>query len=50
VPRYIEFRAEPFPRTPSMRVKKSALVAEVDDPLRNTWDRDREMRDWAQRA
>jgi len=50
VPRYIEFRSEPFPRTPSMRVKKSALVAEVDDPLRNAWDRDREMPDWAQRA
>jgi carnitine-CoA ligase len=50
VPRYIEFRTEPFPRTPSMRVKKSALVTEVDDPFRNAWDRDHEMPDWAHRA
>ncbi len=50
VPRYIEFRLEPFPRTPSMRVKKSALVAEARDPLAGVWDRDREMPDWARRA
>jgi crotonobetaine/carnitine-CoA ligase len=46
VPRYIQFRAEPFPRTPSMRVKKSAIVAESEDPLRDTWDRDSAMPDW----
>ncbi len=45
VPRYIEYRAE-FPRTPSMRVKKSALIAEVDDPLAEAWDRDTELPDW----
>jgi carnitine-CoA ligase len=47
VPRYIEFREEPFPRTPSMRVKKSELVAQIEDPLRDAWDRDREMPDWS---
>jgi crotonobetaine/carnitine-CoA ligase len=46
VPRYIEYRAEPFPRTPSMRVKKSELVASAGDPLDKTWDRDRELPDW----
>jgi crotonobetaine/carnitine-CoA ligase len=49
VPRYIEYRSE-FPRTPSMRVKKSALLAEVDDPLAGAWDRDREMPNWSQKA
>jgi carnitine-CoA ligase len=49
VPRYIEYRSD-FPRTPSMRVKKSALVAEVDDPIRDAWDRDREAPDWATRT
>jgi crotonobetaine/carnitine-CoA ligase len=46
VPRYIEYRTEPFPRTPSMRVKKSALVAVVEDPLARAWDRDRELPGW----
>ena len=46
VPRYLEYREEPFPRTPSMRVKKSELVASVEDPLANAWDRDRELPDW----
>jgi carnitine-CoA ligase len=49
VPRFIQYRSE-FPRTPSMRVKKSALVAEADDPLAGAWDRDREMPDWAVRT
>jgi crotonobetaine/carnitine-CoA ligase len=49
VPRYIEYRTEPFPRTPSMRVKKSALVAEVEDPFARAWDRDRELPDWNER-
>jgi crotonobetaine/carnitine-CoA ligase len=47
VPRYIEYRTEPFPRTASMRVKKSDLVAQASDPLANAWDRDQEMPDWA---
>lgn len=50
VPRYIEFRVDPFPRTPSMRVKKSELVAQTSDPLANAWDRDRQMPRWATRA
>jgi hypothetical protein len=33
-----------------MRVKKSALVSEVDDPFEHAWDRDREMPDWSQKA
>jgi carnitine-CoA ligase len=49
VPRYIEYRAEPFPRTPSMRVKKSALLAEVEDPFALAWDRDQELPDWNER-
>jgi crotonobetaine/carnitine-CoA ligase len=46
VPRYIEYRTDPFPRTPSMRVKKSALIAEIDDPFAGAWDRDTELPDW----
>jgi carnitine-CoA ligase len=47
VPRYIEYRVEDFPRTPSMRVKKSALIAEVEDPFENAWDRDSELPEWS---
>lgn len=43
VPRYIEYRTEPFPRTPSMRVKKSALIAEADPPGAVVWDREAEL-------
>jgi carnitine-CoA ligase len=49
VPRYIEYRSEPFPRTPSMRVKKSELIAQVVDPLAGAWDRDRELPEWNRR-
>jgi crotonobetaine/carnitine-CoA ligase len=49
VPRYLEYRIEPFPRTPSMRVKKSALIAEVEDPFENAWDRDSELPEWSGR-
>ncbi len=45
VPRYIEYRTD-FPRTPSMRVKKSALLEEADDLAAGAWDRDREMPHW----
>jgi crotonobetaine/carnitine-CoA ligase len=45
VPRYLEYR-EDFPRTPSMRVKKSQLIAEVEDPLAAAWDRETELPDW----
>jgi carnitine-CoA ligase len=41
VPRYIEYRIEPFPRTPSMRVKKSDLLAEPATAA--VWDREAEL-------
>jgi acyl-CoA synthetase (AMP-forming)/AMP-acid ligase II len=40
VPRFIAYQTEPFPRTPSMRVKKSALVAEAGDLREGAWDRE----------
>ena len=46
VPRYVEFRTEPFPRTPSMRVKKSDLQVGVGDPTADAWDRDLQLPDW----
>lgn len=45
VPRYLEFRTEPFPRTPSMRVKKSDLQGVVD-PTADAWDRELQLPDW----
>jgi carnitine-CoA ligase len=42
VPRYIEYRAADFPRTPSMRVRKEVLKAERPDLIDGCWDRDRE--------
>lgn len=47
VPRYLEYRTE-FPRTPSMRVKKSELIAEIEDPIALAWDRDKELPNWNQ--
>jgi len=43
VPRYIEYRATDFPRTPSMRVRKEVLKAERADLTEGCWDRDRAM-------
>ena len=40
VPRYIEYRAGDFPRTPSMRVQKESLRAERTDLIQGTWDRE----------
>jgi crotonobetaine/carnitine-CoA ligase len=40
VPRYIEYRAADFPRTPSMRVRKELLKAERHDLAAASWDRD----------
>ena len=39
LPRYIAYRDE-FPRTPSMRVRKSELIAEVEDLTADAWDRE----------
>lgn len=41
VPRYIAYRDE-FPRTPSMRVRKTELIAEIDDLTLDAWDREAE--------
>jgi hypothetical protein len=41
VPRYVEYRAEDFDRTPSMRVKKESLDRSAD-PGR-VWDRSTEL-------
>jgi crotonobetaine/carnitine-CoA ligase len=41
VPRYVEYRATDFPRTPSMRVRKEVLKAEHPDPAEGCWDRER---------
>jgi crotonobetaine/carnitine-CoA ligase len=41
VPRYVEYRATDFPRTPSMRVRKELLKAERKDLAGGSWDRDR---------
>jgi crotonobetaine/carnitine-CoA ligase len=43
VPRFIEYRAADFPRTPSMRVRKEVLKAERPDLTEGCWDRDRAM-------
>jgi crotonobetaine/carnitine-CoA ligase len=40
VPRYVELRFEPFPRTPSMRVRKRELIAADEDPTGSAWDRE----------
>lgn len=42
LPRYVELRDRDFPRTPSMRVRKAALIAEDVDPVASSWDRERE--------
>lgn len=39
VPRYIEYRTSPLPRSTSGKVQKPILLAETDDPRRNSWDR-----------
>jgi crotonobetaine/carnitine-CoA ligase len=43
VPRFIEYRAADFPRTPSMRVRKEVLKAERPNLTEGCWDRDRAM-------
>lgn len=39
LPRYVAYREE-FPRTPSMRVRKSELITEVEDLTADAWDRE----------
>ena len=38
VPRYLEMHVQPFPRTPSMRVDKKALIATGTHPTSHVWD------------
>jgi carnitine-CoA ligase len=40
VPRYVELRTEPFPRTPSLRIVKSALAAGGAHRTDTAWDRE----------
>jgi crotonobetaine/carnitine-CoA ligase len=43
VPRYIVYRTQDFPRTPSMRVAKDQLRQEPGDPIAGAWDREHEL-------
>jgi crotonobetaine/carnitine-CoA ligase len=40
VPRYIEFRADPFPRTPSQRIPKTQLKVNGIHQTATAWDRE----------
>lgn len=40
VPRFIEYRSEDFPRTPSMRVAKPEILKADTDPRADAWDRE----------
>ena len=42
VPRFISYRDRDFPRTPSMRVAKRALIESDPDPRAGVWDREAE--------
>lgn len=39
VPRYIELRTEPFPRTPSQRIRKQLLTVDGEHRVEGVWDR-----------
>jgi carnitine-CoA ligase len=43
VPRYVAYCTEPFPRAPSMRVKKSELLTPALLSAAGAWDREREL-------
>lgn len=40
VPRFLELRAEPFPRTPSERIQKSELMVDGRHAIETAWDRE----------
>ncbi|GAA3522931.1 ATP-dependent acyl-CoA ligase [Aeromicrobium panaciterrae] len=42
VPRYVELRTEPFPRTPSQRILKAALKVDGRHTTESSWDRTKE--------
>jgi crotonobetaine/carnitine-CoA ligase len=39
IPRYIEYRDVPFPRTPSGKIRKQVLMSEKPDLRAGCWDR-----------
>jgi carnitine-CoA ligase len=39
VPRYVELRTDPFPRTPSQRIRKQALMIDGQHSIDGAWDR-----------
>ncbi|MET3663313.1 class I adenylate-forming enzyme family protein [Aquamicrobium ahrensii] len=39
IPRYVEFRAEEFPKSPSGKIRKGELQAEKPDQRSDSWDR-----------
>jgi carnitine-CoA ligase len=39
VPRYVEFRTDPFPRTPSQRIRKDTLRVDCQHLVDGAWDR-----------
>lgn len=43
VPRYVELRTEPFPRTPSQRIVKAALKVDGRHTTDSAWDRTKEI-------
>lgn len=44
VPRYVELREEPFPRTPSQRIRKSELMVDGVHATASAWDREEDRR------
>jgi acyl-CoA synthetase (AMP-forming)/AMP-acid ligase II len=40
IPRYVEYRADDFERTPSMKVQKQSLISGRADPITGAWDRE----------
>nr|WP_255592840.1 class I adenylate-forming enzyme family protein [Bordetella sp. BOR01] len=39
VPRYLQYMVDDFPRTPSRKIAKKTLIAQVQDPLAGVYDR-----------
>ncbi|MFJ7213674.1 AMP-binding protein [Amycolatopsis sp. NPDC098790] len=44
IPRYLEHRAEPFPRTPTQRIPKNQLKVDGEHLTRTAWDRQTETK------
>ena len=39
IPRYIEYRSDPLPRTGSEKIAKAELLKEKPDQIAGSWDR-----------